>query len=104
MQAANRPIIVTMNMWARDGTDADVAALFRYMFDIVSREPSCRLLRAQRSVSDPSHYLLYEEWDDHDEFVDVQLKRPYRREFAERMQKLKATDSKMEIFENIHER
>ena len=100
---ANRPITVVMKMWAKDGLDQEVADTFKYMMDIVIQEPTCRLLKVQRSLQDESHYILYEEWDDHDEFFNVQLKRDYRRGFAERMHALTAQPSQMEIFEQIYQ-
>ena len=71
--------------------------------DIVIREPTCRLLKAARSLDDPSHHILYEEWDDYDEFVNVQLNREYRRDFAERMSAFTAAKSSVEIFEVVNE-
>ena len=100
---ANRPIIVVMKMWAKEGLDSEVAETFKYMMDIVIKESTCRLLKAERSVEDRSHYILYEEWDDYDEFQNVQLKREYRSDFAERMRKLTAKPSQMEIFELVYE-
>ena len=98
----NRPIAVVMNLWAKNGTESELAETFKYMMNIVIQEPTCRLLIAERSLQDPLHYILYEELDDYDEFLEVQLKREYRGEFAARMSELRSTESQMEIFELLY--
>ncbi len=96
---ANGPIVVVVHLWAKEGTEAQVADALKTMTDLIIEEPTCRFVKAVRSVEDPLHYMLYEEWNDRDAYATVQLERAYRRDFSERMAELAIRESHTEIFE-----
>lgn len=98
-----RPISVVVKFWAKEGSETEMAEAFKYMIDIVIQEQTCRLLKAHRSASDPLHYILYEEWDDYDEFMNVQLQREYRSEFTQIMDRLRAAPIEVEIFDLVYQ-
>lgn len=80
---------IIVHQYAKEGVaEAEIKEAFEYILDIVIKEPTCKLLNLQQSQSDPRQYILYEEWEDYDDFINVQVKRPYRKKFAEMQEQL----------------
>jgi autoinducer 2-degrading protein len=53
-------------------------ALLNRVLDAMRQEASFRNAVLHADPSDPCAFLLYETWADHEEVLEVQLKRPYR--------------------------
>ncbi|QAY75299.1 putative quinol monooxygenase [Sphingosinicella sp. BN140058] len=51
------------------------------VLDAMREEESFRNATLHRHPDDPFSYLLHESWADHEEVLEVQLKRPYRAEW-----------------------
>lgn len=77
--------------------------ILKSVVDTVIDESTCRILTVNQSVSNPDHFMLYEEWSDYDEFFTVQLKRNYRQGFAEKLGTVRDKPSTFEFFEIMGE-
>lgn len=50
---------------------------------------------------DPLHFLLHEIWDDHDDVMEVQLKREYRREWHLALPELLEDDRRISVWRPV---
>lgn len=65
----------------RNGGQRAIQDVYRNIVDVATEEKTCIVLSGSQSLVKPNHNLLYEEWEDYDEFFEVQMKRPYRMAF-----------------------
>lgn len=77
--------------------------VLKSVVDTVIEETTCRVLKVIQSISNPDHFMLYEEWSDYDEFFTIQLKRDYRQGFAEKLDGVRNKSSTFEFFEILSE-
>jgi|GEM_PF-2511622 len=94
---------VISHLFIKEGMGDQALREFRKVIDIVLKEPTCLVLKAERSLNDPRHFILYEEWEDYDDFFTVQLKRPYRPDFAKLLGPLAAKPAGPEFFQVYHD-
>ncbi|MDX3928609.1 MAG: antibiotic biosynthesis monooxygenase [Shinella sp.] len=63
----------------------------RLMLEVVERqtaEPTYVGMSVHRDPDDPTHFMLYEAWRDRKDFETVQMKRSYRRNYEETLERL----------------
>ncbi|WP_342078642.1 antibiotic biosynthesis monooxygenase [Yoonia sp. SS1-5] len=72
---------VLAHTWFQPDKVDQMGPVFRTITDIAIEEPTGLALDANVSLQDPLHNMMYEEWEDYDEFFAVQLTRPYRMAF-----------------------
>ena len=94
---------IISHLFVIDGTQSEARSALARVVDIAIQEPTCLVLKAAQSISDPSHFILYEEWSDYDEFFSVQLSRAYRSDFTEWLGPLNAKPAGPEFFEIYHD-
>lgn len=80
-ELAGKRLGVLAHTWFKPDQVDQMALVFRTITDIAIEEPTGRALDANVSLQDPLHNMMYEEWEDYDEFFTVQLTRPYRMAF-----------------------
>ncbi len=90
---------IISHLFVKDGSQPAARGALARVVDIAIREPTCLTLKAAQSISDPSHFILYEEWSDYDEFFTVQLNREYRHDFSAWLGPLGAKPAAPEFFE-----
>ncbi|TDS13089.1 putative quinol monooxygenase [Sphingobacterium paludis] len=64
----------------------------------VASEETCITMIANRDPNDKTRYMLYERWADEKEFLEVQIKRPYRVPYEEKVGPLEAAPRKVSIW------
>jgi quinol monooxygenase YgiN len=75
---AAEPVTVVVTFKIRAGQEQRFeAALLEHLPRCVA-EPTCRRMWVHQDPEDVTRFMLFEEWDDRSEFLDVQLQRPYR--------------------------
>ena len=75
---APEPITVVVTFTIRDGErERFLATLLAHLPSCVA-EQTCRRMWVHEDPDDPNRFMLFEEWDDRTEFLEVQLARPYR--------------------------
>lgn len=52
-------------------------------------------------ASDPKRFLLHEVWADHDDVVEVEMHRPYRRDWHEALPELLDGDRHIEVWQPV---
>lgn len=62
--------------------------LLNGVLDAMRAEPSFRDATLHVDPQDPNHFLLHETWADHDEVLEVQIKRPYRTDWHDALPQL----------------
>jgi quinol monooxygenase YgiN len=60
---------VAIDLWAKAGREAEVAALFQEYVPIVEAMPGTIRFKVHRDVADPSHFLLYELYDSREALI-----------------------------------
>ena len=56
-------------------------ALLGGVLDAMREEPSFHEAILHRDPESPARFMLYETWEDHDDVLNVQIHRPYRKAF-----------------------
>lgn len=90
---------IISHLFVREGSQPAARSALARVVDIAIQEPTCLTLKAAQSISDPSHFILYEEWADYDEFFRVQIDREYRSDFSDWLGPLGAKPAAPEFFE-----
>jgi quinol monooxygenase YgiN len=76
-------------------------ALLNSVFEAMKVEETFVSATALRSAEDPDSILLYENWIDRENFMSVQLKRPYRARYAARLPELLSSPRRLSFCEPI---
>jgi quinol monooxygenase YgiN len=58
------------------------------VIDRMRHEPSFITTTLARDIDDPNRFSLFEVWADRDEFMEVQLGRPYRAHYNRRIEEI----------------
>ena len=98
----HNPVTVIVWLYIKHGKEEEAKQVIKYMLDTVIQEKTCRNLIAHQDANNKYRFVLYEQWENHDEFLNVQLKRPYRLEFAERMNHIRAEPTKICIYQEFY--
>lgn len=94
---------ITSHLFVKEGMEKMAGDSFKKVIDIVIKESTCVVLKAEQSLNEPTHFILYEEWLDYDEFFSVQLKREYRKDISKWLGPLAARPAGPEFFEVYHD-
>ena len=98
---ANKKIAVFASVYPKAEKHKIALESLVNMVEIVIDEPNCQKLAVTQFVTDPSHFMLYEEWEDYEELFTVQVKRPYRKGFSENMSEVRDKPPTLEVFEIV---
>jgi autoinducer 2-degrading protein len=71
------------------------------VLDAMKHEPTYREAMLHRDPKSESTFLLYETWDDHDDVVNVQIHRPYRRAWHEALPRILEGEREISVWEPI---
>jgi autoinducer 2-degrading protein len=72
--------------------------LLNGVLDAMRSESNFRQAILHRDPVADNRFMLYETWEDHDEVVEVQLKRPYRRAWHEALPEMLIEPREMSIW------
>lgn len=73
-------------------------ALLGHVLDEMRREAMFHACTLHQDPADDHRFMLHETWEDHQDVLDVQLHRPYRRAWHEALPDLLAGDRDIEIW------
>ena len=99
--ASTGPVAFTIEGRVKPGREAEFLDLLHPVLDAMRHEETFIDAVLHRDPADPSRFLLYETWADLDDVRDVQLHRPYRRAFAERLPELLAAERIIGIWQPL---
>jgi quinol monooxygenase YgiN len=67
---------------------AEFLGLLQGVLDAMKDEPTYREAILHRDPQSENTFMLYETWEDHDDVVNVQMHRPYRRAWHDALPRL----------------
>src|SRR6266853_6945761 len=85
-----KPFTLLVDIPLKPGRADEFMALLNDVFEAMKVEETFVSATALRSAEDPDTILLYEIWVDRENFMSVQLKRPYRDRYEAACQSLSA--------------
>jgi autoinducer 2-degrading protein len=72
-----------------------------HVLDAMKVEPTYHEAILHRDPQSENSFMLYETWDSHDDVVNVQLHRPYRRAWHEALPRILEREREISIWEPI---
>src|SRR6202521_1490543 len=85
----------------KPGRSDEFMALLNDVFEAMKVEETFISATALRGAEDPDTILPFENWIDRENFMAVQLKRPYRDRYEARLPELLRSPRKLSFFEAI---
>jgi len=99
-----KPFTLLVDIPLKPGWADEFMALFNEVFEAMKVEETFISATALRGAEDPDTILLCENWIDRENFMSVQLKRPYRHRYEARLPELLRSPRKLSFFEPIRPR
>jgi quinol monooxygenase YgiN len=96
-----QPFTLLVDIPLKPGRAREFMALLNSVFEAMKVEETFVSATALRSAEDPDSILLYENWIDRENFMSVQLKRPYRTRYEARLPELLSSPRRLSFFEPI---
>ena len=96
-----KPFTILVSIQLKPGRADEFLALLNDVFDAMKVEDTFVNATALRSADDPDTIMLVETWLDRDNFMSVQLKRPYREQYEARLPELLRTPRMLSFYEPI---
>jgi quinol monooxygenase YgiN len=75
--------------------------LLNGVLDAMKREPTYCEANLHRDPKSENTFMLYETWEDHDDVVNVQIHRPYRRAWHEALPRILEGEREISVWEPI---
>lgn len=97
----NNPVTVLVTFRIKKGSEKEFEGVLLPHLRRVAAETTCEEMTVYRDPEDPTRYMLYERWADRDEFLGVQMKRPYRIPYNEAVEPLEAEPRSVTFWEEI---
>jgi quinol monooxygenase YgiN len=101
---SGKPFTLLVDIPLKPGRADEFMALFNEVFEAMKVEETFISATALRGAEDPDTILLCENWIDRENFMSVQLKRPYRHRYEARLPELLRSPRKLSFFEPIRPR
>jgi quinol monooxygenase YgiN len=95
------PVAFTIEIRVKPGAAAEFLELLHPVLDAMRHEASFINAVLHRDPEDPTRFFLYETWADLDDVVQVQLHRPYRQAYTERLPALLAAERVIGVWQPI---
>lgn len=70
--------VVVADYYAREGKDAEIAAVLKTMIPLSRAEPGCKVYMVNRSMQDPRKFMLYEVYVNEDGYKAHQATEPFK--------------------------
>jgi quinol monooxygenase YgiN len=96
-----QPFTLLVDIPLKTGRADEFMALLNDVFEAMKVEETFVSATALRGTDDPDTILLCENWIDRENFMSVQLKRPYRDRYEARLPELLRSPRKLSFFEPI---
>lgn len=85
----------------RDGQRERFLHLLTQVLTAMAHEATYRAATLHEDPADPQRFLLHEVWADHDDVVQVQLNRWYRKDWHEALPDLLEHDRRIEVWQPV---
>jgi quinol monooxygenase YgiN len=95
------PVTYVIKFQIAPGQREEFLKLLGDVLDAMRHEPTFREAVLHRDPASEYRFLLYETWESHDDVLNVQLARPYRRAWHDALPRLLACDREIEIWEPL---
>jgi quinol monooxygenase YgiN len=76
-------------------------SLLESVLDAMREETNFHQAILHRDPQNSSHFMLYETWEDHDDVLNVQIHKPYRRAFHEALPEVLAGPRDITMWEPV---
>jgi (4S)-4-hydroxy-5-phosphonooxypentane-2,3-dione isomerase len=99
--SGEKPMAVTyvINFHIQPERRDEFLQLLQSVLDAMRSEPMLREAVLHRDPASEDRFMLYETWESHEDVLNVQLHRPYRRAWHEALPHLLARDRDIAIWE-----
>jgi (4S)-4-hydroxy-5-phosphonooxypentane-2,3-dione isomerase len=92
-------VTYVINFRVQQGQRQEFLKLLEAVLDAMRSEPMFREAILHRDPVSEDRFMLYETWESHEDVLNVQLHRPYRRAWHEALPHLLAQDRDVAIWE-----
>jgi quinol monooxygenase YgiN len=99
--SGENPMAVTyvINFRVRPGRREEFLELLEGVLNAMRRESEFHEAILHRDPASEDRFMLYETWESHEDVLDVQIHRPYRRSWHEALPRLLAQERDISIWE-----
>jgi quinol monooxygenase YgiN len=95
-------IVLAVEWRAHEGSESEVAELFRKLEAASRQEPGCLMYIVHRHVADHRRFFIYEQYQD-DAAVDAHRNSPHFKEYVVEDLRMLATRTSGELYEPLNE-
>ena len=85
-------VAFTVECRVKPGREAEFLGLLTPVLDAMRDEPTFITAVLHRDPEDPTRFLIYETWADLDDVVGVQMHRPYRATYTQRLPEILSSE------------
>ena len=101
MTEEKEEVVLVIGLHLKEGVEAEFMALLLPLLDTMRHEATFINTVLHRDPQDPTRLMLYETWADMTDRVEVQVNRPYRAAYAERLDDLLCEPRTVEIWQRL---
>ena len=94
-------VVLVIGLHLKEDVEDEFMALLLPLLDTMRHEATFINPVLPRDPQDPTRLMLYETWADMTDLVDVQVNRPYRAAYAERLDDLLCEPRTVEIWQRL---
>jgi len=94
-------VVLVIGLHLKEDVEAEFMALLLPLLDAMRHEATFINTVLHRDPQDPMRLMLYETWADMTDLVEVQVNRPYRAAYAERLDDLLCEPRTVEIWQRL---
>jgi quinol monooxygenase YgiN len=95
------PVTVVITLQVHPGLEEEFLSLLTPVLDAMRDEATFIDAALHRDPEDPSRFMLYENWADREELVQVQMARPYREAYAAALPRLLAAPREVQVWNRL---
>ena len=99
--AAEKKLVVIVSIHVKPGCEAEFLRLVRPVLDAMRHETTFINTVLHQDPEDPTRFMLYETWADHDDLVTVQATRDYRRAYEARLSEILLEPRQIQIWQPV---
>ncbi|NOX42744.1 MAG: antibiotic biosynthesis monooxygenase [Gammaproteobacteria bacterium] len=95
------PITMIVINWVKPGCEAEYRRCVEPVLDAMRHEITFVNTILHQDAEDPTRFMLYETWADHDDFFVKQMKKSYRSEYERILPSLLRVPREISFFEAL---
>jgi quinol monooxygenase YgiN len=98
-----REFVVVVSYHVKHGHEAEYLALVNPVIDAMRHEKTFINTVLNQDPEDPTLFMVYETWADKKDFLEVQMKREYRKPYEARLLEILRTPRTMQFWQPLRE-